>query len=87
LVGFAAEVQDLLVNACSKLKSKNLDLIIANDVGRSDSGFAVDTNKVFLIDKENNQIEFPLMTKLELAECIFDYLQKYVKKQNNGFTE
>ena len=71
-VGFAAETQDLLDNARKKLDSKKLDLIVANDVTASDSGFAVDTNKVTIIDREGKTDDLPLMTKREVADRILD---------------
>ncbi|MCS6831585.1 MAG: bifunctional phosphopantothenoylcysteine decarboxylase/phosphopantothenate--cysteine ligase CoaBC, partial [bacterium] len=49
LVGFAAETQDLLANALAKLREKNLDLIVANEVCQEDSGFRTDTNRVTLL--------------------------------------
>ena len=49
-VGFAAESQELLANAADKLKRKRLDLIVANDISRSDSGFGTDDNAVVLLD-------------------------------------
>ena len=71
-VGFSAETQDLLDNAKKKLKSKKLDLIVANDVTASDSGFAVDTNKVSIIDRDGQVEDLPLMTKREVADRILD---------------
>ncbi|HEY90772.1 MAG TPA: bifunctional phosphopantothenoylcysteine decarboxylase/phosphopantothenate--cysteine ligase CoaBC [Dehalococcoidia bacterium] len=71
-VGFAAETQDLLDNAKKKLESKKLDLIVANDVTASDSGFAVDTNKVSIIDREGQVEDLPLMTKREVAHRVLD---------------
>ena len=50
LVGFAAETDQLLENARKKLRDKNVDLLVANDVGRDGSGFAADTNAAVLID-------------------------------------
>ncbi|MEF9952509.1 MAG: bifunctional phosphopantothenoylcysteine decarboxylase/phosphopantothenate--cysteine ligase CoaBC [Clostridium sp.] len=53
LVGFAAETENLIDNAKTKLRAKNLDMIVANDVSRSDSGFDVDTNKVTIITEDS----------------------------------
>ena len=69
LVGFAAETENLLDNASGKLRRKNLDMIVANDVTRPGAGFDVDTNIVTLIT-ENHQESFPLMTKKEVSEII-----------------
>ncbi len=71
VVGFAAESQDLLDNARKKLAGKGLDLIAANDISRTDAGFAVDTNQVTLIDA-NTAEEFPLQSKDEAAMAILD---------------
>jgi len=71
-VGFAAESDDVVANARKKLTSKNLDLIVANDITSTDSGFAVDTNKVTIIDKKGNVENLPLLTKREVADRILD---------------
>jgi len=71
-VGFAAETQDLLANAQSKLKRKKLNLIAANDVTATDAGFAVDTNRVTLVAADGSIEELPLLSKVEVAEAIFD---------------
>lgn len=72
LVGFAAETENLLRNAGSKLKGKNLDLIVANDVTLPGAGFEVDTNIVKILDHSRKVEELPLMTKEELADRILD---------------
>jgi phosphopantothenoylcysteine decarboxylase/phosphopantothenate--cysteine ligase len=71
-VGFAAETEDLLPNAKRKLEEKRLDLIVANDVTAADSGFAVDTNKVLLIDRSGEVEQLPLLLKSEVAHRILD---------------
>jgi phosphopantothenoylcysteine decarboxylase/phosphopantothenate--cysteine ligase len=70
VVGFAAETQDLITNALSKLKSKHLDLIVANNVTDPSSGFEVDTNKVTLLFPDGKTSPLPLLTKAEVAEKI-----------------
>ena len=65
VVGFAAESEDLLQNARSKLNKKKLDLIVANDISASDAGFGVDTNRVILIEPNGKAESMPLMTKSE----------------------
>jgi phosphopantothenoylcysteine decarboxylase/phosphopantothenate--cysteine ligase len=72
LVGFAAETRDLIVNARKKLKEKYLDLIVANDVSRSDSGFATETNKVVIIDSRGKVDPLPLKSKDEVANIILE---------------
>ena len=70
-VGFAAETDDLLVNAQAKLREKKLDLIAANDVTAPGSGFATDTNQVTLIDADSVE-EVPLLPKYDVAHRILD---------------
>lgn len=67
VVGFAAETDDLLENARSKLEKKGLSLIVANDVGASDAGFDVDTNRVTLLADDGSTQALPLMSKAEVA--------------------
>jgi len=74
LVGFAAETEDLTVNAMKKLSAKNLDMIVANDVTREGSGFDVDTNVATILDRSGASSSLPLMTKDELADRIFDHM-------------
>ena len=69
-VGFAAESQNLLANASEKLKSKKLELIVANDISASDAGFGVETNRVTLLFADGKQEALPLMSKIEAAETI-----------------
>lgn len=71
LVGFAAETQNVLANAQSKLEKKNLDLIVANDVTAEGAGFGVDTNIVTLISR-NDSTPLPKMSKREVADRILD---------------
>ena len=71
LVGFAAETENLLQNAHRKLESKQLDLIVLNDVSQPGAGFNVDTNIATLITPDS-QTEYPLRTKKQLAEDILD---------------
>lgn len=71
-VGFAAESEDLLANAQSKLLSKGLHLIIANDITATDSGFGTDTNRVIILDREGGQDDLPLLTKYEVGHKILD---------------
>ncbi len=71
LIGFALETQNELVNAQKKLVSKNLDLIVLNSLQDAGAGFGVETNKVTLIDK-TQQNDLPLMSKQEVAQKIVD---------------
>jgi len=72
LVGFAAETQDLLHNAQKKITSKNLDMIVANDVSRNDAGFGTDTNAVKILYADGRVEDSPLMGKIEVAHLILD---------------
>jgi phosphopantothenoylcysteine decarboxylase/phosphopantothenate--cysteine ligase len=74
LIGFAAETGDPRPRARKKLASKQVDLIVANDVSRADAGFDTDTNAAFLIAGDG-EIELPLMLKSELAGRILDRLE------------
>ena len=72
LVGFAAETEDLLANAKGKLESKNLDLIVANDVTAPGAGFGGETNTVVLLRRDGTRTDVPLSSKREVAERILD---------------
>ena len=71
IIGFAAETGRKIENARTKLREKNMDMIVFNDVTEDGSGFDVDTNKVVLIDKEQ-EIEFPILDKDSVANSILD---------------
>ncbi|MFW6136118.1 MAG: bifunctional phosphopantothenoylcysteine decarboxylase/phosphopantothenate--cysteine ligase CoaBC [Chloroflexota bacterium] len=75
VVGFAAETENLVENAREKLEEKNLDLIVANDVSAVDAGFAVETNRVVLIDRDGETTELPLMTKVAVAQRVLDRVE------------
>ena len=71
-VGFAAETNDLMSNARGKLAKKQLDLLVANDVSRTDSGFGTDTNKVFIFHATGAIEDLPVMPKADVAATIWD---------------
>ena len=71
-IGFAAESEDLIANAQKKLKTKGLDLVVANDITAKDSGFGADSNKVSIINKDGKVEDLPLMGKGEVADSILD---------------
>jgi phosphopantothenoylcysteine decarboxylase/phosphopantothenate--cysteine ligase len=71
-VGFAAESEDIVANAKEKLKKKQLDLIVANDITTADSGFGTDTNKVSIIDRDGKAENLPLLSKREVADRVLD---------------
>ena len=73
LIGFAAETQDLTANAAKKLREKNLDMIVANNVTEAGSGFDGDTNVATILDRKGLTQSLPLMSKDELADRIYDH--------------
>jgi phosphopantothenoylcysteine decarboxylase/phosphopantothenate--cysteine ligase len=75
VIGFAAETQDLLTNAQAKLRTKGLDLIVANDISSPGAGFEVDTNQVTLLWASGEREELPLMSKREVAELLISRLE------------
>ncbi|GAA0722752.1 bifunctional phosphopantothenoylcysteine decarboxylase/phosphopantothenate--cysteine ligase CoaBC [Clostridium malenominatum] len=80
LVGFAAESNDLIENAQSKLKKKNLDYIVANDITGEDIGFASENNKVSIISKDGTIVETNKLSKREVAKKLFDIIIKNINK-------
>jgi phosphopantothenoylcysteine decarboxylase/phosphopantothenate--cysteine ligase len=84
IVGFAAETRDLLENAQAKLRAKGLDLIVANDVTEPGAGFAVDTNRVTLIDARGRIEPLPLMSKAAVAEAILDRVVALLSATGGG---
>jgi phosphopantothenoylcysteine decarboxylase/phosphopantothenate--cysteine ligase len=82
LVGFAAETQDLIANAQEKLKKKNLDLIVVNDVSREDAGFEADTNAVKIVYRDGPMEELPLMPKQEVADQLLDRVKVLWEKSS-----
>jgi phosphopantothenoylcysteine decarboxylase/phosphopantothenate--cysteine ligase len=73
IIGFAAETDRRIERAKKKLKEKNMDMIIFNDVTQKGSGFDVDTNKVVIIDRKK-EIRLPLLSKESVADAILDRL-------------
>ena len=79
-VGFAAESEDVVANARKKLERKQLDLIVANDITDTSSGFGADTNKVTLISRDGKVESLPLMSKREVADRILDRVVGMLKR-------
>ena len=79
LVGFAAETDDVEQNAIKKLKEKNLDLIVVNDLLKTGSGFGTDTNAVTILDRAGKRQELPTLSKQDVAShimiAVLDHLQ------------
>lgn len=74
LMGFALETQNVLENATLKLVNKNLDAIVLNTLEDEGAGFSTDTNKIAILDKHNELVNFTLKTKQEVAEDILNFL-------------
>lgn len=83
LVGFAAETAALVENALKKLREKNLDLLVANDVTQEGAGFSVDTNIVKILSRDGSIEDCPLMDKELLADIILDRILA-VRDQKRG---
>ena len=81
LIGFAAETDNIEQNAMQKLKEKHLDMIVANDVLRSGSGFGADTNAVTIIDRTGKRTELPIMPKEDLARVVMSMIIPMVRIQ------
>ena len=82
LVGFAAETQNLIQYAQSKLEKKNLDMIVAHDVSKPQAGFNVDTNLIKLLKRDGSIEELPLMNKKDLAYIILNHVMKIYRQHN-----
>lgn len=78
LVGFALETQNELENAKTKLKKKNLDLIVLNSLNDKGAGFKSDTNKITLISKDNKIVPFDVKLKKEVANDILQHIIKAI---------
>jgi phosphopantothenoylcysteine decarboxylase / phosphopantothenate---cysteine ligase len=79
VVGFAAESQNIVESALEKLKKKDLDLIVANDISAPGIGFQSDSNQVTIIDREENIENLPLKSKLEIADLLLDRILVRIK--------
>lgn len=84
MVGFAAETHDLEAEARRKLKEKDLDFIVANDVTQKDSGFAVDTNQVTILSRTEEPERLPLLSKEEVAVQVLDRVAKLLEARDRG---
>jgi phosphopantothenoylcysteine decarboxylase/phosphopantothenate--cysteine ligase len=73
LIGFAAETEDLTANAQTKMREKNLDIVIANNVAETGSGFDGDTNIATIVDRTGVTRALPMMSKDDLADRIYDH--------------
>ena len=76
LVGYAAETNQVLEQATRKLREKNLNLIVVNDISQEGAGFDVDTNIVKIIDPKGHVDALPMLSKAEVAHALFEVVQK-----------
>ncbi len=79
LIGFAAESDNLIENAKSKVLRKNLDFIVANDITEEGAGFGADTNIVTIIDKYDNIQKIEKSSKLNIADSVLDKAKDFMK--------
>ncbi len=79
-VGFAAETQNLLDYAACKLRDKNLDLIVANDVANTDIGFNSDENAITVIDRQQQQTSFAQTSKSKIARQLMSFITTHANK-------
>jgi phosphopantothenoylcysteine decarboxylase / phosphopantothenate---cysteine ligase len=82
LVGFAAETDDVEQNAIKKLKEKNLDLIVVNDLLKAGAGFGTDTNAVTIFDRSGKKVELPTMSKSDIAVHVLCAIRDCQKQKN-----
>lgn len=75
LAGFCAETDHLVENALKKVETKNLDMIVANDVTMEGAGFGTDTNIIKIIKRDGSVTDLPLMSKLAAAHRVLDELR------------
>lgn len=83
LVGFAAETENIEENAKEKLRKKNLDLIVVNDVTQEGAGFGVDTNIVTIYRKNGTKLALPKMSKTRVARVILEEIATSLIKEDD----
>lgn len=81
LVGFAAETNDVLENAAKKIKKKNLDFIVANDLTMQGAGFSTETNIVKIIEADERIKEYPKLLKSEVGDIILDKVRDILENK------
>lgn len=84
LVGFAAETQDVEYYAMKKLRDKNADIIVANNVKQEGAGFSGDTNIVTFYHRDGSKIELPLLSKDKVAEALLLEVDKVINQEVQG---
>ena len=83
VVGFAAETENVVVNAEDKRRRKGMDMIVANDVSAPGAGFETDTNRAMLIDVIGRETDLPLMSKAELAAEILSRVRELIESRES----
>ncbi|MDE6739350.1 MAG: bifunctional phosphopantothenoylcysteine decarboxylase/phosphopantothenate--cysteine ligase CoaBC [Lachnospiraceae bacterium] len=84
LCGFSMETEHMLENSRAKLKKKNIDMIVANNLKQEGAGFGTDTNVVTFLTKEDT-VELPILSKKEVADRLLDHIVEYgVKRSGNN---
>ena len=81
LVGFAAESESLLQHGTQKLKNKNLDFIVANDITQDGCGFRCSTNKVKIIHRDGRVEDIPFLEKIDTAHVILDRVRTWIEER------
>jgi phosphopantothenoylcysteine decarboxylase/phosphopantothenate--cysteine ligase len=76
VVGFAAETDNVIEYARSKMEKKNLDMVVANDITQAGAGFNTDTNIATILVKDGQEIKIPLTSKADMANQILDEIVK-----------
>jgi phosphopantothenoylcysteine decarboxylase/phosphopantothenate--cysteine ligase len=84
IAGFAAESESLLEHAEQKLREKGLDLIVVNDITRSDAGFDVETNAATIIRRDGSRTELPMQSKRALADQLLDAIKQLRNTSSPG---
>lgn len=82
IVGFAAETNNMREHALEKLKKKNFDFIVANDVTQEGAGFKADTNIISIYDKKGDITNYPIMSKENVAKIIMDRIYDIIKNKS-----
>ena len=84
LVGFAVETDNLVRYATKKLREKNMDLIVANDITQPGAGFQTETNLVKILDREGGTLDLPLMDKMDVASRILDCVLERIGRRKGA---
>jgi len=82
LVGFCAEIKNLEKEARQKLREKNLDLIVANDISKEGAGFGTDTNIVTLINNKDEMEHLSKRSKREVARVVWDKIKELLEERS-----